>query len=543
MSRKYIFITIPLSVLLISGLFVFYRHSRVPSEIPVIPTTEADVLSPANRGWSVQRGPRTHLHPLASEAKLAEAKQQPVETWEEWLDATVEILLAEAILYGEIKTPYLTMSWVEDSSEEVAASRAWLRESLTRYRERLQSRLKPPPEYPGGLQSTVHLDDYQGPYPQTPASLIAEFDAVDKNSKAANLDEHYPKEAWLKTLLEKGASFNNYNDYRFYLKMRQSLLQQKEKPEEWISGQHGIPITTNFEEYSDGFIERKIWEYNTVQKVREENPGKSSTVFFDSNDPDKYFPRVGKMTYVNIGEGRERMSTFGTLLTEEQRKDIFENNIEPKNIEIVYLDDENNVIYEPPPLVDERQRDLENVISFDGIKVTPENYERLIGRSAPEKWLEFYEIEQASKTQDTAPAPELEVMREAAREAAAAAQEAAKAEFEKFQNNMRNLAEFATMSDAEIEKALERQFRRQFLPEHPVEQFTPERLEEALGTLFQHGFEEGFRRVRRDSPALAEQLERHFGQGQKPPPAMQKKPQRPAPPKPPETAPPETEAP
>ena len=66
------------------------------------------------------------------------------------------------------------------------------------------------------------------------------------------------------------------------------------------------------------------------------------------------------------------------------------------------------------------------------------------------------------------------------------------------------------MSDTEIEKQLEKQFRQQFLPKNPLEQleqFTPERLEKALGTLFQHGFEEGFRRVRRDSPALAEQLE------------------------------------
>ncbi len=382
MLRKTLFIAIPLLGLLVVSLFVFFRSP------------------PVKEGWPVPRGPRTHLHPLASESKLAEAKQQPVETWEEWLDATVEVLLAEVILNGKVKTPYLTMHWIEDSSEEVAEKRAWLRESLARYRKRLQWWLKPPPEYPGGLQSIAELGVYQGPQPQTPASLLAEFDAVlrDKHPKEAYLDEHYPKEAWLKTLLEKGAHFNNYNDYRFYLSVRKSLLRQKEKPEEWISGQHDIPITTNFEEYADGFINRKVWEYSIVQKVRAENPGKSSTVFFDPNDPDKYFPRVGRITYVNIGEGRERMSTFGVLLTEEQRKNLLYNGIEPKDIEIVYLDDDNNVIYEPPPLVDERQRDLERVVSFDGIKVTPENYERLLGRPAPDKWLEFYEREQTRET-------------------------------------------------------------------------------------------------------------------------------------------------
>ena len=175
----------------------------------------------------------------------------------------------------------------------------------------------------------------------------------------------------------------------------------------------------------------------------------------------------------------------------------------------------------------------------DGTIVSQERYREITGEEMHYSTRQRYDEYAGAES----PVDPDAARREAAREAAAAAQEAAKAEFERFQDNMRNLAEFATMSDVEIEKALERQFRRQFLPEHPVEQFTPERLEEALGTLFQHGFEEGFRRVRRDSPALAEQLERHFGQGQKPPPDMQKKPQRPAPPKPPEATPPETEAP
>ena len=112
-------------------------------------------------------------------------------------------------------------------------------------------------------------------------------------------------------------------------------------------------------------------------------------------------------------------------------------------------------------------------------------------------------------------------MREAAR---AASREAAKVEYEKFANRIRQLEEFSTMSDAEIEKSLERQFRQKFLPEHPVEQLTPERLEDALGLLFQHGFDEGFRRIKRDSPMLANQLERYFGGGQKPTPDIPKRP-------------------
>ena len=85
---------------------------------------------------------------------------------------------------------------------------------------------------------------------------------------------------------------------------------------------------------------------------------------------------------------------------------------------------------------------------------------------------------------------------------------------------MRQLEDFATMSDAEIEKKLERQFRKQFLPELPVkqiEQITPQRLERALGTLFQYGYEDGMRRIREDNATLAELLERHFGKRSQPP--------------------------
>ncbi len=41
--------------------------------------------------------------------------------------------------------------------------------------------------------------------------------------------------------------------------------------------------------------------------------------------------------------------------------------------------------------------------------------------------------------------------------------------------------------------------------------------------MFQHGFEEGFRRVRQDSPSIADQLERYLSETQRPP-ELQRKP-------------------
>ena len=388
---------------------------------------------------------------------------------------------------------------------------------------------------------------YKGP--QSSEALISEFDAkyLEKHPESTEWDQHFPKEAFLQKILDKGVHFNDYSDYTDFLGLREQLMKFKDAPAAWRSGDLNIPITTNFEEFVDGFIDRKIWELDTIKEVSNENPDASVvSVFFPPSHPNKYLPVVGKMTYVRQ-KPSGAMMTWGAMLTSEQRHNLLYKAIEPEGTEIVFIDSDYNILSEKPKPFDrdkwreENSYDIvpEGLRAPNGTIVTPERYEEIKGAPMSAEIREQYDEYVSTES----PIDPDAALREAAREAASAAQEAAKAEFEKFQNNMRNLAEFATMSDAEIEKALERQFRRQFLPEHPVEQFTPERLEEALGTLFQHGFEEGFRRVRRDSPALAEQLERHFGQGQKPPPAMQKKPQRPAPPKPPEATPPETEAP
>ena len=124
----------------------------------------------------------------------------------------------------------------------------------------------------------------------------------------------------------------------------------------------------------------------------------------------------------------------------------------------------------------------------------------------------------------------------------AAVHEVAKVEFESFQDTMRQCKEFQTMSDKDVSRKLARQFSKQFLSEHSLKQGTSKQLENALELMFQHGFEEGFRRVQQDSPSIADQLDRYLSETERPT-VPQKNLQRPTPPKSPESAPPETEAP
>ena len=533
MSHKYFYIVITILLLIGSVSFLFHFTS-IPSDVDIVESET--ILSEDKSEKGVMS--RLHLHPLASKEKLEAAVKQPISSWEEWLRASIELEVGKVVAAGSGSTPV-----------EVAELRERIRDVLLEQQAYYIELQKPLPKNPGALK--IWSPYYNGP--QTSSALIAEFDGefLKHYPESADWDKHYPKEEWLQMLLDKGVQFQEYSDYSHFLNLRRDLLHKKEQPDEWKSGKYGIPITTDFKEYAVGLVDRKVWENNILEEVSAQYPYEPGrTVFFPSTHPDKYLPVIGKMAYINI-EVNGSMATWGTSLTLEERQNLFYKGIEPEGIDIVYIDNEFNLLSEKPKPFkrEERQKANSYVVSYDGIPITPENYEDLLGKPMPDQWEKWYEKKHGEETRDPVELSSVDVAEAAradAQEAAAAAQEAAKVEFEKFENSIRQLEEFATMSDTEIEKQLEKQFRQQFLPKNPLEQleqFTPERLEKALGTLFQHGFEEGFRRVRRDSPALAEQLEQYFGQGQKPPPEMQKKPQRPAPPKPSEAAPSEPEAP
>ena len=536
MTRRHVIFAIFLFLIGVVG-FYYFRGGTTAGQLDVSESAEGSSKLPDHK-TKVTSSPadgvyRTDLHSLADPEVRADYAKRVPESWDDWAKSMTEILVGTGAGNGYVSTHEEVKSYHQRMSD-------YFKDQAARY-----SRKNHP--LPEAILPMPDLSGYDGP--QTVDALIAEFDSRytgggwGEASLVAH-DESYPRAAFLQRILDKGAVVKDTADYGFYMDLRGHLLQIKEQPDEWHSGKYGIPITTNFAEYEEGFLSRKVWENSILQQVSEADPGKSVTIYFSSKHHDKYLPVIGKMTYVRINKNRDAIGTSGTTLTKEQRDNLLHKGIEPEDIEIVYIDKDYNLV-EPPSLVDSSERRAKNIGSIDGVKVTPENYEQLMGRPIPSEWLDNYkqwsaqegQVSEPSMTSDTAMDPRAL----AAHEAAAAAQEVAKVEFEKFEQGMRQIEEFATMSDAEIEKTLEKQFRQKFLPQLPteaLEQLTPERLEKALGTLFQHGFDEGFRRISRDSPALAEQLKQYFGQGQKPPAGkLPKGPVPPAPPAPPEAAP------
>lgn len=514
-----------------SAFIIFRGVNVLPNSDKLKPKTPNAPVS------TLDKASRVALHPLASDWKAIETTgNQRVVSWDDWVQRAVEVSLAEDVMYGYINT-----------SEELAAAREKKLSQRTKWAASGRTRGAILPDSLFGIPQLPpkKLFDYEGP--QTASALIEEFDQswMERYPQSVDWDTNYPKAAWIDRIVSMGGEFQESRDYSFYLKLRRDLIKHKDTPDKWRSGAFGIPPTSNFEEYETAYINRKIWENDIRKEIRAAHPNEPQiTTFFPSSQPDKYLPVVGNMTYVYRKPNSSAMRTYGTLLTKEQKTNLRDKGIEPEDIEIVYIDDEYNVLTEKPKPYNDAEwmknntyeHVPEGLLAPDGKIVTPERYQEITGGEMPYETRQRYDEHVGAEPRVD---PNAE-RREAAREAAA--QAAAKAEFERFQDSMRQREAFKTMENKEMARELAKHFSQQFLSKRSLKQGNSKGLENALELMFQHGFEEGFRRVRRDSPSIADELERYFAETQRPP-ERQGPPQRPAPPKPPETAPPGHEEP
>ena len=509
------------SIIVVIGLVSFFIFNFHPGLVQnVLPFTQDKDAAALLR-----------LHPLASDAAIKATHTQNVDTWEEWIDARTEAWLGVQVLHGFLKT-----------KAEIDAKRPDTRAGVADIAERFKPYLDKPPTVGGkppwhllpGVTSPIFLPPKKYEGPQTVEGLTEAFDAkyVELYPDASEYDAYYPRSEWIQMLLDKGMQFENRDDYNVLLNIRGWVINAESRPEWWTEGKAGVTPTDNFETYKNAYIERQMWQQEVYKRVTIEDPTATGVRFFDDR-PDKYL--VSRLNTLYVNRDGPGTRTWGTgpkaVLTEEQYTLLIEEGIHPEGLTVIYVDNDYNILSEKPPPFDRdayidsqmtnKQREEE--------KMALEMFGEIVKKAEADPTFsdrQFWGTEEVGNRFDVKTAEAIE----------AAAREAAKSEYEKFAGRMRQLESFSTMSDTEIEKQLERQFRKQFLPEHPIEQLeqiTPERLERALGTLFQHGFEDGMRMIRKDNAALADTLERHFGKRAKPPAQDLKPPQRPAPPKPP----------
>lgn len=68
------------------------------------------------------------------------------------------------------------------------------------------------------------------------------------------VDEMYPREEWLQTLIEKGITIGNLREYCHFLNARDYLMRVKDKPDVWKSGILDIAPTDNWDTYQEAYI-------------------------------------------------------------------------------------------------------------------------------------------------------------------------------------------------------------------------------------------------------------------------------------------------
>ncbi len=132
-------------------------------------------------------------------------------------------------------------------------------------------------------------EEYSGP--QTAQALMNIFDAeynrvhlrttitisADQHSQSSQftneeIDARYPRDEWLKILLDKGFTIQNFHKYASCLSKRHILAFLEDNPDFWKTGFHGMtvlsdmPVTDDWETYKAAYIDKLVNKH--LKKIR-----------------------------------------------------------------------------------------------------------------------------------------------------------------------------------------------------------------------------------------------------------------------------------
>lgn len=459
-----------------------------------------------------------HVFPNSSQppksSKMISQEKVYDDPWEEWIDKQTEIVVKEFL---ENKP-----EWYNTKQE-----RDQLWKNIHAQTIEIAAAHKKVLDIPPGLSENGTITTVEAPLlihngPQTTEAIMERFDKwySDNYPGAVTVDEKYPRAEWIDLILGKGFNIENHLDYTRLLSARYWLAHVEDKPDVWESGKQAIPATNNFEIYKDAYIERKIWEAQQLKLAEQADPDVNGGFFIDSH-PDVFLPSKRNRVYVHRDE--DAMKTWGQTLSVKQRFDLTYRGIHPEGWEIIYLDKDFKVVDEKPAHI---TRDMVRTDIPPGNWIPPEGWEPPPGFE--EALRERGWAGSLSPQDDSA---EHTTSEEFSRRAAEATRTAKK----QLQHTQKEILELMNKSDAEIEteieklltpklseaptdKSIESMFREQF----DIERFSSERLNRSMEILNRYGPEEGLRRLRKDDPEIADQVELLINR--KPPPRNQETP-------------------
>ena len=451
-------------------------------------------------------------------------KQVPADPWEAWVEAQTRFSITQEVALAK-------RDGVKPGGGEVAALREKMRTELKANVASLKKVFPDPPE-PSRIPYQFHIEanrpkQYDGPWPQTPESLLAAFGEMynrgHSNGRWGEVDKMFPRAEWLERLLTKGVTIENYSEFSGLLNARWSLYYDAERgPEKWASGKAGIAPAHDWETYQENFIERRIWKTKQISAAQKEDPLITGGAFVGPNQR-VFLPLTANRVYVEL-MGDDTIATTGVLLSEAERINLAYRGIHPEHLEVIYIDNNGSILDEKPPR-------LSWDLLLEKWGVPPPDWKKqLEGEATPPGFIESANrVWKTDNTrQDYATPTEQRQTAEKPDDALTEdtdfrerAREAAQAEMEKVDQAQQDLLEYATKTDAEIEAELEKILTPDGLSadieNHLREQFgsgqlTPERFEKALDTLEEYGLVEGLRKLKESDPTLALEVQKRLRQ-------------------------------
>ena len=82
----------------------------------------------------------------------------------------------------------------------------------------------------------------------------------------SEVDAKYPRDAWLRMLVNKGITIDNFEEYWTYLSKRDELVELEKKPEIWSSSLFGIPPTDDWETYKAAYLKQMFEKLNRSKR-------------------------------------------------------------------------------------------------------------------------------------------------------------------------------------------------------------------------------------------------------------------------------------
>ncbi|MCG9126144.1 hypothetical protein JT359_00960 [Candidatus Poribacteria bacterium] len=177
---------------------------------------------------------------------------------------------------------------------------------------------------------------HQGP--QTVEALMESYHvAYLQNERHRRIDKIYPPEQWLQKVLDAGYTILNYVEYVQYLDIRDSQ-NQLEVPgvRKLYSETFGIP-ETEIDRLKALYVKNQFLLQDRKNAVERATTEPIAGGFFAGN---KFLPfyRDRAVVYVQRDENKFSAKFLGSSLNNVQRFLLLFLGIEPKNIEVIYID-------------------------------------------------------------------------------------------------------------------------------------------------------------------------------------------------------------